>query len=107
VAALVVVIVAVVALLALGLSSRASSGPYPDRLRYGLVVIAFSAVDRISYLLAIAAAVVGVLTGIVLIWDGGAGGGVLGKVAGTSALVLGGSLLVLMLNRLMRGRPNS
>ena len=91
------------ALLVFALAGGVSSGPYPAQIRYGSVVISFSTVDRLCYPLAVTSVIVGVIAGILLIW-GLTGNEVLGRVAATAALVFGGSLLVLLVNRLMRGR---
>jgi len=95
--------VLLVVLLVLGVAARASSGPYPDHITYGPLVIAFATVDRVCYLGAVVSVVVGVAAGIVLIWIGGRYQALV-QVASTAALVFAGSLMVLLVNRLTRGR---
>lgn len=101
---LLVILVALV-IVVLVLANRGSQHPYPGCIWYGLVMIEFSKVDRVCYSLAAVSVVVGVVSGIVLIW--GPGADEFGKVLATAGLVFVGAALVLVLNRLMRGRGST
>lgn len=68
-------------------------------------MIEFSRVDRICYFLATISVIVGVVSGIVLIW--GPDVEEFGRVLGTSGLIFVGAVFVLVLNRLMRGRADA
>ena len=84
-----------------------SKGPeYPEEISIGGVTVKFSQIDKICYTVAMVSVMIAVLTGTALIW--GPDSKVLNKIVGTSALFFAGSVLTLVLNRLMRGRakPN-
>lgn len=80
----------------------AQAGGYPERLEIGPLAIEFSPLDKACYLVAMLSVLVGVVVGIAMIWTDASDA--LGKVAGTAGLLFAGSLFVLVLNRLMRGR---
>lgn len=97
------ILVALVPLILLGVFSlRAANGSYPDEFELGGIIVRFSAIDRISYLIAIVAIVVGVVAGLASIWL--PRGAIFGRLAASGGLLFVGSLLTLFLNRLMRGR---
>ena len=97
------ILVALVPLFLLGVFSlRAVNGSYPDEFELGGITVRFSAIDRISYLIAIVAIAVGVVAGLANIWL--PRGAIFGRLAASAGLLFVGSLLTLILNRLMRGR---
>lgn len=99
----VLVLAALIPLFLLGVFSlRAADGDYPDEVLLGGVTVQFSAVDRASYLIAMIAIAVGVVSGLANIWL--PGGAFFGRLAASAALLFVGALLTLVLNRLMRGR---
>lgn len=96
------VILLALALVVVALSSRGWRHPYPRHISYGPVMIEFSKVDRVCYFIAAVSVVIGVISGIVLIW--GPNAEQFGRILATAGLMFVGAALVLVLNRLMRGR---
>lgn len=90
--------------LLVALALRAADGGYPDEFDLGGLTVRFSALDRISYVIAVLAVAIGVVSGLAGIWLPAA---LFGRLAASAALLFVGAVLTLLLNRLMRGRHDT
>ncbi len=79
---------------------RAEPGDFPAEIEIGGLLVRFTTIDRLSYQLAMIAIVVGVLAGLIGIWLPGAD--IFTRILSSAGLVFLGSVLTLVLNRLMR-----
>jgi hypothetical protein len=81
---------------------------YPGSVGVGVMVIEFSKIDKICYVVSLLSVLTGVATGVLLVW-GPKGSDLVWKLFGTSVILFLGSILTLQLNRLMRGprKPNT
>lgn len=105
------VLVAVIIIITFVFTSRlgaVAAYEYPDSVVLGGVVIEFSKIDKTCYVVSLLSVLIGVATGILLVW-GPKGSDLVWKLFGTSIILFLGSILTLQLNRLMQGsrKPNT
>jgi len=97
-------ILLIIALVVFGLTLvRNVDGPYAEKIDYGGLVIPFSVIDRACYAVALLSVIVALILSLLMLW-GPKEQEVVGKILSSAGLLFGAALLILVLNRLMRGR---
>lgn len=85
--------------------AKNAQGPYPNEFSIGGYMVRFSSVDKLCYAVALASVVLALLAALTLLW-GPKDQEVIGKLLATGGILFGAALLVLVLNRLMRGKES-